>query len=46
MKDYKNLDNKHESLRIETIEMLVRKYPNDQELGKRVREFINLKNIL
>ena len=43
MKDYKNLDNKHESLRIETIKMLVRKYPNDQELGKRVREFINLK---
>ena len=41
MKGYKNLDNKHESLRMETIEMLVKKYPNNQELGKKIREFIN-----
>ena len=40
MKDYKDSAGKHESLRIETIEMLVRKYSNDQELGKKVREFI------
>jgi len=34
---------KHEILRIEVIEMFVKKYSNDADLGKVVREFINLK---
>ena len=36
------INSKHEALRMEVIEMLVQKYPNDQELGKAVREFIKL----
>ncbi len=34
---------KHDSLRMEVIEFLVKKYPNDSELGKVVREFVNIK---
>lgn len=42
-KDY--IKEKHESLRMEVIEMFVKKYPNDADLGKAIREFINLQNI-
>jgi hypothetical protein len=34
---------KHELLRMEVIELLVESNPNDADLGKAVREFINLK---
>lgn len=34
---------KHESLRMEVIELLVKKYPNDTELGSQVRKFVNIK---
>jgi len=34
---------KHETLRMEVIETLVKKYPNDAELGKAVRNFVNVK---
>jgi hypothetical protein len=34
---------KHETLRMEVIESLVKKYPNDSELGKKVREFVAIK---
>jgi hypothetical protein len=37
------LKEKHETLRMEVIEALVKKYPNDIELGKAIREFIDLK---
>lgn len=37
------LKEKHETLRMEVIEALVKKYPNDMDLGKAIREFINLK---
>ena len=45
---YTDLENihikeKHETLRMEVIEALVKKYPNDIELGKAIREFIDLK---
>ena len=45
---YTDLENqiikeKHEALRIEVIEMLVQKYPNDADLGKAVREFVKVK---
>ena len=35
----------HETLRMEVIEMLVKKHPNDADLGNAIREFINLKKI-
>jgi len=43
-----NLDNekikeKHESLRMEVIEALVKEYPNDFDLGAKVREFVRIK---
>ena len=34
---------KHESLRMEVIEMLVKEYSNDTELGEQVRKFVNIK---
>ena len=34
---------KHESLRMEVIEMLVKEYPNDTKLGEEVRKFVNIK---
>ena len=37
------INSKHEALRMEVIEMLVQKYPDDRELGAAVREFVNLK---
>jgi hypothetical protein len=45
---YTDLENqhirdKHESLRMEVIEMLVKKYSNDSELGEAVRKFVNIK---
>jgi len=45
---YTDLENqiikeKHETLRMEVIEMLVKKYPNDTDLGQAVREFTNIK---
>jgi hypothetical protein len=33
----------HESLRMETIELLVKSYPNDYDLGAKVREFVRIK---
>jgi hypothetical protein len=45
---YTDLENQHirdkqESLRMEVIEMLVKKYSNDSELGEAVRKFVNIK---
>lgn len=34
---------KHESLRMEVIELLVKEYTNDTELGEQVRKFVNIK---
>jgi hypothetical protein len=34
---------KHESLRMEMIEMLVKNYVNDQDLGREVRRFVTIK---
>jgi methyl coenzyme M reductase subunit D len=34
---------KHESLRMEVIEELVKRYPNDFDLGAKVREFVRIK---
>jgi len=36
-----HLDEKDSSLKLEVIEQLTEHYPNDMELGKAVREFIN-----
>jgi len=33
----------HESLRMESIELLTKIIPNDQDLGKEVRKFVNIK---
>ena len=33
---------KHETLRMEVIEMLVKKHSDDADLGKAIREFISL----
>ena len=33
---------KYEALNMSVIKMFIEKYPNDQELGKAVREFVNL----
>ena len=41
--EYKYINKKNAIWRMEFIEMLVEKYPNDMELGKSVREFINVK---
>ena len=35
---------KHETLRMEVIEMLVKKHSNDQDLGEAVRKFVNIKS--
>ena len=45
---YTDLENqydkeKHETLRMEIIEILVKQHPNDTDLGKAIRQFINLK---
>ena len=34
---------KHETLRMEVIEMMVMKYSNDQDLGEAVRKFVDIK---
>ena len=34
---------KHETLRMEVIEALVKEYPNDFDLGAKVREFVSIK---
>jgi hypothetical protein len=39
----KIIKEKHESLRMEVIEMFVKTYPNDYDLGAKVREFILIK---
>jgi hypothetical protein len=41
--DNEKIKEKHESLRMEVIEMLVKKYPNDHELGSKVRKFVRIK---
>ena len=41
--EYQFLKEKHETLRMEFIEMLVKKYPNDTDLGNEVRKFVNIK---
>ena len=38
------IKDRHESLRMETVEFLVQKYHNDMELGRAVRDFVNKKN--
>jgi hypothetical protein len=40
-----HIKEKHDSVRMEVIEMLVKKYPNDYDLGEAVRQFINLKDV-
>jgi len=37
------LNEKHETLRMEVVEYLVKQYTDDLELGKEIRKFINLK---
>jgi len=37
------INEKHEVLRMEVIEMLVKQYPNDYDLGEAVRKFVNIK---
>lgn len=39
----REINNKHEALRMEVIESLVKIYSNDIDLGKAVREFVNIK---
>lgn len=34
---------KHETLRMEVIETLVKEYPNDSDLGAKIREFVSIK---
>ena len=34
---------KYEALNMSVIKMFIEKYPNDQELGKAVREFVTVK---
>tara|TARA_B100000768_G_scaffold180042_1_gene199068 strand:+ start:131 stop:340 length:210 start_codon:yes stop_codon:yes gene_type:complete len=36
---------KYEALNMSVIKMFVEKYPNDQELGKAVREFVTVEFI-
>lgn len=36
---------KHETIRMEVIEMMVMKYSNDQDLGEAVRKFVNIKEV-
>lgn len=38
-----HIKEKHETLRMEVIEMLVKEYSNDQDLGEAVRKFVNIK---
>ena len=38
------LRERHNSMRMEIIEMLAHLNPNDADLGAKVREFINLQN--
>ena len=40
--EIQHLNEKTDSLKIEVIEQLTDHYPNDIDLGKAVREFINL----
>ncbi len=42
--EYERIKEKHDSLRMETIELLVKKFSNDAELGEEVRKFVNLKD--
>lgn len=42
--EYERTKQKHEALRMTVIEMLTNQYSDDAELGKRVREFINIQN--
>lgn len=42
--EFQDIKEKHETLRMEVIEMFVKKYPNDFDLGKAIREFVNIKN--
>jgi hypothetical protein len=39
----KILETKHEALRMMTVEMFVKKYPNNMDLGEAVREFVSIK---
>jgi hypothetical protein len=34
---------KHETLRMEVIEALVKEFPNDSDLGAKIREFVSIK---
>ena len=42
--EQQRLNKKHESLRMEVIEVLVKQHTNDSELGKAIRYFVNLKD--
>jgi hypothetical protein len=42
--EQQRLNEKHETLRMEVIEYLVKQYINDSELGKAIRYFVNLKD--
>lgn len=37
------LEAKHESLRMMAVEMFVKKYSNNMELGAAIREFVTIK---
>jgi len=37
------LEAKHEALRMMTVEMFVKKYSNNMELGAAIREFVSIK---
>ncbi len=41
--EYERFKEKHDSLRMEVIEMLVKKFSNNTELGEEVRKFVNIK---
>ena len=40
--EYQHLIEKKGFIKIEVIEDLVQQYPNDEDLGKAIREFVNL----
>jgi outer membrane protein assembly factor BamD (BamD/ComL family) len=39
--EHQHADEKHTILTIENIKTLIKNYPNDADLGKEIRKFIN-----
>jgi hypothetical protein len=37
------INERHEALRMEVVELLVKTYSDDTELGKTIREFVSIK---